>query len=200
MNQHLALFNCRAGSVRACVGGVHVIPLSRQTTPLLPRPFMGLARAQDDHGSRRTKLLIQLMQPLEEPARTMFGDDFDSFSPHVSRRHDFANAAIASSRVASWPCAARLTVAAECPLAHIHGRPCGAVGTVKMRPTTTPFCQSGLCRSSYRPAFGSICLFEFIKWRAHARRVKCNKLIVGHGDYRNLRKGSATRGGRVERI
>jgi hypothetical protein len=31
-----------------------------------------------------------------------------------------------------------LTVAAEWPLAHIQGRPGGAVGTVKMRPTTTP--------------------------------------------------------------
>jgi hypothetical protein len=37
-----------------------------------------------------------------------------------------ANAAIAAQRVGSWPCAARLTVAAEWPLAHIQGRPCGA--------------------------------------------------------------------------
>jgi hypothetical protein len=56
-----------------------------------------------------------------------------------SLRQLLANACIAASRVGSYPCAARLTVAAEWPLAHIQGRPCGAVGTVKMRPTTTPF-------------------------------------------------------------
>ena len=36
-----------------------------------------------------------------------------------SRRQLLANAAIAASRVGSWPCAARITVAAEWPLAHI---------------------------------------------------------------------------------
>ena len=49
-----------------------------------------------------------------------------------------AAAAIAPSRVGSYPCAARATVPAECPLAHIQGRSGGATGTLKMRPTTTP--------------------------------------------------------------
>src|SRR5262245_31499619 len=39
------------------------------------------------------------------------------------------------------------------PLAHIQGRPSGAVGTVKMRPTTTPF--SSTSQSSWLSPIGA---------------------------------------------
>jgi hypothetical protein len=54
-----------------------------------------------------------------------------------SFRHDFANAAIAASRVGSYPCAARAIVPAECPEADI---PSAVLRSdyirKKMRPTT----------------------------------------------------------------
>ena len=61
----------------------------------------------------------------------------DSTTPYYSRRHDLANAAIAASRVGSYPWAAR-RMWPLWPLAHIHGRSCGAIGTLKMRPTMMP--------------------------------------------------------------
>jgi hypothetical protein len=49
------------------------------------------------------------------------------------RRQLSANAAIAASRVGSYPCAAR-RMWPLWPLAHMW-RSCGAIGTLKMRPT-----------------------------------------------------------------
>src|SRR5262245_45956640 len=63
----------------------------------------------------------------------------------------FANAAIAASRVGSYPCAARRR-SSLWPLAHIQGRPDGLTASrKKMRSTTAPFSPAHRSRSRRRP-------------------------------------------------
>jgi hypothetical protein len=59
------------------------------------------------------------------------------YGPGGLRRQLFANATIASSRVAAWPCVGLRS--SWCPNAsvHIQGEPTGAALALKMRPTTT---------------------------------------------------------------